>query len=143
MENFDHNLWRGAHPDYTELSKDRFDWVFDLEPQYDEIWQEMLAGRELNIRVSPLPLCMVFPPSLSATTYIVKELATAGPFKVLIHCQKGVDRTGYIVAAYRVMVQGWSINSACAEWKAKGRSPWLGWWEYQFRKDVKPEGGGE
>ena len=34
---------------------------------------------------------------------------------VFVHCQHGADRTGMMIAAYRVMVQGWSANDAAAE----------------------------
>ena len=34
---------------------------------------------------------------------------------VLVHCQHGSDRTGAIVAAYRIVVEGWSKDAAIAE----------------------------
>ena len=34
---------------------------------------------------------------------------------VFIHCQHGADRTGTIVAAYRIVVQGWSKEEAISE----------------------------
>lgn len=34
---------------------------------------------------------------------------------VLVHCKLGHDRTGAVVAAYRVTVQGWSVDKAAAE----------------------------
>jgi protein tyrosine/serine phosphatase len=33
----------------------------------------------------------------------------------LVHCQHGEDRTGMLVAAYRVVVDGWSVRKAMAE----------------------------
>lgn len=136
MENFDKMLWRGPHPDYPSLAEDDFDGVINLEPGYREIWQEMYDAKAAHVVVSPMPLCPVFPPSKSAVRYIVDSLRSLSEFKILLHCLKGVDRTGYIVAAYRVLVQGWTIDAACAEWKEKGRSWWLGWWEYSFRRDI-------
>jgi protein tyrosine phosphatase (PTP) superfamily phosphohydrolase (DUF442 family) len=39
---------------------------------------------------------------------------------VLVHCQHGADRTGVMVAAYRVVVQGWSKQSAVEEFEHGG-----------------------
>jgi protein tyrosine/serine phosphatase len=35
--------------------------------------------------------------------------------RVLVHCREGVDRTGMIVAVYRMRHDGWSSNDALAE----------------------------
>lgn len=35
--------------------------------------------------------------------------------RVLVHCRSGVDRTGMIVALYRITYDGWSSNKALAE----------------------------
>lgn len=40
------------------------------------------------------------------------------PKPVLLHCWHGSDRTGCIVAAYRIVVQGWSLQQAEAEFRA-------------------------
>ncbi len=34
---------------------------------------------------------------------------------VLVHCKHGADRTGTMVAAYRIVVQGWTKEAALAE----------------------------
>ncbi|MCX5795129.1 MAG: dual specificity protein phosphatase family protein [Elusimicrobia bacterium] len=41
---------------------------------------------------------------------------------VLVHCHLGHDRTGAVVGAYRITVQGWSVDKAAAEAKAMGYS---------------------
>jgi protein tyrosine/serine phosphatase len=39
---------------------------------------------------------------------------------VLVHCQHGADRTGTMVAFYRMLVQGWSRREALAEMQGGG-----------------------
>ena len=39
---------------------------------------------------------------------------------VFIHCRSGEDRTGMMVAVYRIVVQGWSKADALAEMKRMG-----------------------
>lgn len=46
---------------------------------------------------------------------------------VFVHCQAGKDRTGLVVAVYRILVDRWSVEGAIAERKAFGA--WDLWWE--------------
>ncbi len=39
------------------------------------------------------------------------------PKPVLVHCLQGSDRTGVVIAAYRILVDGWSRKQAIAEMK--------------------------
>jgi tyrosine-protein phosphatase SIW14 len=41
---------------------------------------------------------------------------------ILVHCHLGHDRTGVVIAAYRVTVQNWSISQAVTEAKSLGFS---------------------
>ncbi|EAS18745.1 hypothetical protein BBFL7_01008 [Flavobacteria bacterium BBFL7] len=38
---------------------------------------------------------------------------------VLIHCWHGSDRTGVVVAAYRIVFENWTIENAIAEFRQK------------------------
>jgi len=42
-------------------------------------------------------------------------MADPGNRPLVIHCQHGADRTGALVALYRVVVQGWSKADAVRE----------------------------
>jgi tyrosine-protein phosphatase SIW14 len=48
---------------------------------------------------------------------IVKALRAiqAAPKPVLVHCQYGSDRSGVVLAMYRIVVQGWTKEDALAE----------------------------
>lgn len=45
---------------------------------------------------------------------------------VLVHCAQGRDRTGACVAAYRVVVDGWTVDEALAEMRSYGANPIYG-----------------
>lgn len=47
------------------------------------------------------------------------------PKPTLVHCQHGQDRTGLVIAAYRVRVMGWTKDSAMAEARDFGYRWWL------------------
>lgn len=53
----------------------------------------------------------------------VLAIIEKAPKPVLINCRAGVDRTGLIAAAYRILVQGWSAKAATAELDGF-HSPW-------------------
>jgi tyrosine-protein phosphatase SIW14 len=40
--------------------------------------------------------------------------------KVFVHCRTGIDRTGVMVASYRIVEQGWTAEEAMKEMKAFG-----------------------
>jgi tyrosine-protein phosphatase SIW14 len=50
---------------------------------------------------------------------------------VFIHCQRGADRTGVVIAVYRMAHDGWTSEQAMAEAKRYGLKPWqLGMKDY-------------
>lgn len=47
------------------------------------------------------------------------RLIAQSPKPVLVHCWHGSDRTGIVVAAYRIVFQGYSVQAAEAEFRAE------------------------
>ena len=68
-------------------------------------------------------------PSPKRIREIVADIVAAEK-PVFVHCLHGEDRTGLVIGAYRMLVEGWSFDRACAEMIAHGHSPggWLGSW---------------
>jgi len=55
---------------------------------------------------------------------------------VYVHCRHGQDRTGIVVAAYRMKQQGWSLADAEAEMQAYGfNDVWV-----NFKKFIRQYG---
>ena len=62
---------------------------------------------------------------------------------VFIHCQHGADRTGVVIAVYRLSHDGWTSRRARDEAKRFGLKPWqLGMkdyiHDYEKRKTARP-----
>ncbi|MHC4884961.1 MAG: phosphatase domain-containing putative toxin [Planctomycetota bacterium] len=63
---------------------------------------------------------------LNAATVSEKQLLTALQFiknssgPILVHCWHGSDRTGVVVAGYRIVFQGWAKGKAIDEFKHGG-----------------------
>lgn len=64
--------------------------------------------------------CFIVAPPKSWQVEKFLEIVAKGN-KTLVHCLSGVDRTGYMCAAYRMQVQGWTYEQAHKEWVALGR----------------------
>ncbi len=61
---------------------------------------------------------------------VVRFLQIVGDEKnlpVFVHCQRGADRTGMMVAVYRIAVQGWSKDEAITEMTRGGFAFNSGW----------------
>ncbi len=118
-------LFRGPRPTITELRQVKFD--INLE----EGWFEFFHGeaREeqerctlLNVSYFHKPLSDFFTPARKDILTVIDQ-ARFWLFKghsVLIHCLHGQDRTGIVIAAYRIKYQGWSVEDAVKEMNAYG-----------------------
>lgn len=77
----------------------------------------------------------IFPPE-NKTIDKVLELLKDGKF-TYVHCFSGVDRTGFIVACYRMAVQKWGYQEAHQEFVDMGRHWWFSHWRYSLRKQYE------
>jgi len=82
--------------------------------------QEREEAIRQGIRFVRLPMVGFFPPSFEATDRALEILTEPGLRPILVHCHFGKDRTGFVIAAYRIAVDGWSIEKAVAEATAFG-----------------------
>lgn len=70
-------------------------------------------GTAIRLVNTPLLTWSIQPDELAQVLHTVHQAQKDGA--VLVHCYHGADRTGIVVAMYRVIYQGWSIADAKAE----------------------------
>lgn len=111
------SLYRGAQPDaagITNLARLGVKTILNLRMP-DEVWRpEEACARAQGITYTNIPMAGIGRP---AEEQVRKALAvlenSLGP--VFVHCQHGCDRTGTIIACYRIEHDHWPARTALQE----------------------------
>jgi tyrosine-protein phosphatase SIW14 len=116
------NLFRGAQPSHEgleALAKMGIDIVVDARGnRTDSEGKEV--GR-LGMQYVPIPWHCPFPNDAVLVRFL--KLLQENPDKrVFVHCRLGDDRTGMMIAAYRMAEQGWTADEAMNEMQQFGFS---------------------
>jgi hypothetical protein len=99
--------FRSLHDDYGVRT------VVNLNDLTEKSEQRIVES--LRMRYLALP-SNAFRPDPEKILQFVKTVRDAsGGGAVYVHCQHGMDRTGFAVAAYRILVDGWTADRAMAE----------------------------
>jgi tyrosine-protein phosphatase SIW14 len=122
----DDHVYRGAQPSdagFQELSKLGIRTVIDLReigehPQAHE--EAVVTG--LGMRYLSIPMKGMSTPNDNQVANVLALFSdtTTGP--IFVHCKRGADRTGMVVAVYRVAHDGWNNKTALNEAKENGMS---------------------
>jgi prepilin-type processing-associated H-X9-DG protein len=128
-------LWRGERPnkaDATWLVEHRVGTIVNLqEIQNDHAaFDAAAASPDLTRSIDYFqlpdfePLHMINWSFLDGHVARFLAIVSEAPRPVYVHCLDGIDRTGVLIAAYRVLIEGSSREEAIAE-MARFGSPWL------------------
>jgi len=126
-------LYRGAQPrgqGYEELKKLGISIVVDLrnskpvESDGGET-REQVKVEAAGMRYVEIPTSAIFGPSQSQVAEFLQLLRDNEKQRVFVHCYFGDDRTGVMVATYRIAVDHWTSDEAYNEMRA-----------YHFHKDL-------
>lgn len=127
--NFDHmsaQLYRGAQPNrhgLEYLASLGVKTVVNFRQLDDVFPDEETTVRALGMEYLALPLSGSMTPSAARMNEILAAIEKA-PSPVFVHCQYGCDRTGIVVACWRIR-HGWTNQKALDEAINYGISPLL------------------
>lgn len=110
---------RGAQPGkdgYATLKAMGVKTVIDMRTTENEQKQVEAAG----MQAIAVPIVMTRDGLKEKVDRVVALMADPANQPVYVHCRHGQDRTGIVVAAYRMKQQGWSLADAEAEMQAFG-----------------------
>lgn len=108
----DGKVWRSAQPtatDFTELRQQGITTILNLREWHNDASKTdspTLSLQRVRMNAGSIP-----EKDLVRAVKVLKD----APGPVLVHCWHGSDRTGTVVALYRMTVQGWAREQAIAE----------------------------
>ncbi len=125
-------LYRGGQPTeagIAELKKMGIKTVIDLRDDDDRAKKEGTWVHTAGLRFVNVPLSNWRGPKEGSVEDIIKQLDLPGNQPVFIHCKRGADRTGTVIAVYRMTHDGWTADRANEEAEKFG----FGWWQFGMK----------
>ncbi len=126
FQKVDENVYRGAQPTnsgFRDLAERGIKTVVDLRDigEHSQA-DEQKAVMDLGMRYVSIPMQGMATPKgqqIAAVLGLLNDV-TRGP--VFVHCKRGADRTGTVIALYRMVHDGWDSKRALSEAKSYGMS---------------------
>jgi protein tyrosine phosphatase (PTP) superfamily phosphohydrolase (DUF442 family) len=127
-------IYRGGQPQsgaWAELASLGVKTVVDLRrPIEHSVPEESLAVVAAGMRYLNFPMNGFDTPTAAQLTTPLSWLDANE--KVFVHCKQGMDRTGTVIAIYRISRQGWENQKALAEAKGCG----MHWFESGMKRFI-------
>jgi len=127
FDKVDSQIYRGAQPTVNGFEFLRtlgVKSVVSLRLAKDVLPDEKEAVEQLGLTFTNLPMSGMAPPTVAEMNRMLDAIERL-PQPVFIHCQFGCDRTGIVVACWRIRQSKWPRAKALREAKAYGISPLL------------------
>ena len=109
----DHDLYRAAQPDHEamlELEKMGIKTVLNLRNFHDD--SKAAEGTKMKLLEVPINTWEISDEEISQALSIMMDKRN---YPLLVHCLHGADRTGTVMAMYRIVVQNWPKEEALRE----------------------------
>jgi len=116
-------LYRGAQPSANglgALKKLGVTTIVNLREQGRETEWERNLATSLGLHYVNIPIQGWRPPSDAQVAEFLKLFRDVPGQRVFVHCHYGEDRTGVMVAAYRIAMQNWTADQALREMNSFG-----------------------
>src|SRR5262249_20385857 len=118
-------VYRGGQPSpdaWQSLAKLGVKTVIDLRRNDEHpVIDEERAVQTAGMKYVNVPMKGVVPPSNDQIAKILDVLLNS-PDPVFVHCKRGADRTGAVIACYRIAHDRWKSKQALKEAKSFGMS---------------------
>ena len=116
-------LLRGAQPSalgLAELKKLGVTTIVDLRGNSGPVAWERQQAESLGMRFVNIPVRGWSPPGNEQVVEFLKLFQQDPTQKIFVHCYYGEDRTGVMVAAYRIAQHNWTADQAITEMDSFG-----------------------
>ena len=111
-------LYRGAQPTaagFTELQKMGVSIIVNFRDERDERAAEKHQVESLGLKYVEIPWSGSDDPSNAQVVQFLNLVRDNPQAKIFVHCKRGADRTGTMVAAYRIAVEHKAVADAVDE----------------------------
>jgi protein tyrosine/serine phosphatase len=128
-------IYRGPRPDeLNELRSLKIRTILNLEDNSEAVRRESEAAEELGMVMINIPMSQISRPKTADLLRAVQIIEDRDTHPIYVHCLHGRDRTGFVIAAYNMVHNGWTLERAYQEALDKGHNKWfyesiLGWKE--------------
>jgi tyrosine-protein phosphatase SIW14 len=119
------NLFRGGAPTgeaLDELKALGVNLVIDLREDGNGRELEKQKVEQLGIHYAHIPMRSVSAPRQAEIERALSLIVNQPTGKVYVHCWRGKDRTGTVIACYRIQHDGWDNRRALEEARSYGMS---------------------
>ncbi len=119
------HVYRGAQPStegFKSLAKLGVKTIIDLRESGNRSRAEERAVEADGMRYVSVPMAGFGAPTVAQISEVLGLLQNAAAGPVFVHCRLGKDRTGVVVAVYRMVHDHWTNQNALQEAKSYGMS---------------------
>jgi tyrosine-protein phosphatase SIW14 len=124
FEQVNEHLYRGAQPGeqgFRALAKMGVRTILDLRYKNEQSHWEKRVVESLGMRFVTIPMDM-HAPTDGEMAHVLSLLNASEGWPVFVHCEGGRDRTGTVIACYRIAHDGWDNQKAYNEARQHGLS---------------------
>ncbi len=128
-------VYRGAQPNaagFHSLADLGIKTVIDVRNSGSRSLREKRLVESAGMRYVNIPLSGVAAPRPEEVREILALFDDAASAPVFIHCRQGADRTGTLIACYRIAHDGWDNHKALKEAQSLG----MHWFEFGMKNYV-------
>jgi tyrosine-protein phosphatase SIW14 len=129
-------LYRGGQPaagGYLRLASLGIKTIISLRDADERAAVEERGARAAGLRYFNIPLDSLGRPSVEKIERVLSIINAPENQPVFVHCKRGADRTGTVIACYRISQDGWTSERAKAEANRYG----LGFWEVGMKSFIR------
>lgn len=126
------NLYRGAQPTEAgvkQLAAMGVKTIINLRGADERARTEETWAKNAGMKFINVSLRNWFEPKTEDIERVIEEIDAPENQPVFVHCKRGADRTGTVVAVYRISHDNWTAKQANDEAKKFD----FGWWQFWMK----------